>query len=896
MAKLNRKNSGGGQIKQRLVNRQSNTKLNVERKYFSTRPTVLLAGLIALVLCAVLTAHWPALSARATCFDDPQYLTNNLLVQNPSWTSAWRFLTEVLDPSTVEGYYQPLAMISLMLDYAMGGRIDNLTPFHVTSLSLHVINTLLVIVLLYMLFGKVWPAAMVGLLFGVHPLTVEPIPWVGERKTLLAAFFTLWSLIIYVRFTRKRNWRLYAGCLVMYVLALMSKPTATPLPALLLLLDFWPLRRLSKRSVIEKLPLFVVGGISAIITYISQSRSMAGVALPAKFGLEPVILVFCHNIIFYLYKFIWPVNLSAHYAFPEPLALSDPMLLAGVIGTCILIPLLVISLRWTRAALTGWLFFFVAILPTMQIISFTNVIACDKFAYLPSVGLLMVLTAFLGWLCRADKPVVRHVIAVIIILILAGAETVVTRRYLVHWRDTLSFHEHMLTIAPNAAPLHNNLANALHSQGRFEEAISHYYQALHIGSKPARPLNNLGKAFWMEGKLDEAVSYFRQALKIEPNDATVNYNLGGVLSEQGKLDEAIVHYKQALRTKPDFVEAHRSLGQALLAQGKSDEAADHFRQVLRTTPDDTKVRYNLGVVLSGQGRLDEAVSHFHRVLRTDPNHVGAHNNLAITLRAQGKLDEAVEHFRQALQIEPHHPDLHSNLALALASQDKLEEAISHYQQALQLKPDSVIAHSNLGKVLLNQDRLDEAIGHFRQALQIKPDYAEVHYNLGYALAQQGNLDEAIKHYTEALQIKPDFALAHYNLALVLTNNGQIDKAIIHLKETLQLTPDWVIPMNTLAWLLATQKETEFYNPEEATRLAERSCELTNYQDPSLLDTLAAAYAAAGKFSQAIETAEKALQLAESSEQKELTKKIQNRLILYKASRPYVEPLPKVSSD
>ena len=289
----------------------------------------------------VLAAHWPSLSSTAFSLDDDQYLFENQLVQNPGWESARRFLCEVLYPSTVRGYYQPLAMLSLMADYALGGRYNNLLPFHRTSLALHMAITALVIVVLYLLFGRVWIAAGVGLLFGLHPMTVEPIAWVSDRKTLLAAFFALWCLILYVRFTHKNDWRFYVGCILMYVLALMSKPTSLPLPVLMLLMDYWPLRRFKRQAVLEKLPFFVVGAISVGITYISQSRAGPAV-LAGGYGLQRMPLMFCHNIIFYLSKIVCPTNLSSYYAFPQPLSLSDTMVLIGVIGTCILIPLLVI--------------------------------------------------------------------------------------------------------------------------------------------------------------------------------------------------------------------------------------------------------------------------------------------------------------------------------------------------------------------------------------------------------------------------------------------------------------------------------------------------------------------------------------------------------------------------
>jgi len=819
----------------------------------STSNFGLLAVLLIVVCVVVLAVHWPALSAQALSFDDSQYLTKNLLVQNPSWTSARRFLTEVLEPSTVGGYYQPLTMISLMFDYALDGRPDNLHSFHRTSLTLHVVNTALVIVLLYLLFGQAWVAAAVGLLFGLHPMTVEPIPWVGERKTLLAAFFALWCLILYVRYARKPNRSLYIGCLVMYMLALMSKPTSTPLPLLMLLMDYWPLRRWKWTTVLEKLPFFVVGGISAIITYISQS-STAGAVVAGGYGLERIPLVLCHNIIFYLHQIIWPVNLSSHYAFPRPLGLSDTMVLAGVIGTCILVPLLVISLRWTRAALAGWLFFFVAIFPTIQILRFSNVIAADKFAYLPSVGLLMVVASLLGWFCgtgSAGKPMARRMAVAMTVLVLASAEAVATRLYLVHWRDTVGLYKRMLTITPNAIPLLNNLGNVLQSQG----------------------------------KLDEAMGHYRHALQIKPHDADVHNNLGNALQVQGELDEAIRHYRQALRVKPDHVDVLSNLATAFSVLGKLDEAISYFRQALRIAPNSTKAHYNLANMLKEQDKLDEAINHYHQALQVKPDYVEAHNNLGIALQLQGKFDEAINHYRQALKLNPSYVESYYNMGITLRAQGRPDQAIICYRQALQLKPYHVEAHSNLGYTLSAQGKFAEAIKHFRQALQVKPDFAEVHYNLGLALKSQGKLDDAIKHLRQALQVKPDLAEAHNNLALVLTMTGQLDKALEHFREAVRLKPDYLEPLNRMARILAMHPDPKLRDPGQSIEIAKRAADLTGYQDAAILETLAAAYASAGQFGRAVITAEAALKLASATQANELADHIRKKIEIYRQAKP-----------
>ncbi|MCK4753310.1 MAG: tetratricopeptide repeat protein [Planctomycetes bacterium] len=694
--------------------------------HITNRRLLILAGLIAAVLCCVLITYWPVLSAEAISFDDERYLVINPLVQNPSWSSTKHFFTEVFEPSTVPGYYQPLAMVSLMLDYAMGGRPDNLMPFHITSLCLHLINTSLVIVFLYMLFGKIWTAVIAGLLFGLHPLTVEPIPWVAERKTLLATFFALWCLIIYIRYSYKRNLLLYLGCVATFVLSLMSKPTTTLLPFLLLLLDFWPLRRLNKRTLIEKVPLFIVMITSAVVTIISQGRTEY-VTMPTKCSFVQNLLVFCHNIVFYLYKVIQPIKLSSYYPFPKPFVLLNPEVLTGVVGTCVLLAVLLISLRWTRALITGGLFFFVAVFPTMGVIGFTKVIARDNYIYFPFLGLLMILVWFLERLwSRISDSLIRKIIFVAFILIVAGSESIATRRYLANWKTTETLYQHMLSLSPTAA--------------------------------------------------------------------TLNYNYGCALLKDNK--------------------------------------------------------------------LDEAVNHFRRALLGNPRHVGAHNNLATTLQSQNELDEALKHFRLAAQLNPYDAEI----------------------------------QNNLGIVLRLQDKFDEAIRYFRQALQFEPDYADAHYNLGVVFELRGEFEEAAKHLTETLRIKPDYPNARTKLVIALVRHGnalirqhRFDEAIPHLNRVLQMEPNLVDVMNNLAWVLSAYKDSQFHNPERAVQISQRACELTGYKEPTLLDTLAVAYAAIGDFPNAITTAEKAANFAEAADKKQLAQEIKSRIKLYKNNQPYIEP-------
>ena len=565
--------------------------------------------LIIVVCTLVVISQWPALSTKARLFDDDQYFTMNSLVQNPSWKSAKRFFTEVLEPSTVGGYYQPVTMVSLMLDCSMGATADNLRPFRRTSLTLHVANTALVIILLYLLFGHIWVASCVGLLFGLHPMTIEPICWLSDRKTLLATFFMLWSLILYVRSTKKGDWKLYTGCIILYMLSVLSKPTSLPLPALMLLLDYWPLGRLKMRAVLEKIPLAVAGGAFAVITYISQSRTAVAV-LPDTEHLSNVAYIICHNIFFYPYKIIWPVNLSTFYGTTDTLQFSTPMVRVGVIGTCILIPLLLISLRWTRSLLTGWLFFFVALLPTLGLIGFTIVIASDKYAYLPSLGLLLILASFLRWFCSTSisrKNTIRCAIMVILVLVLGGFEAIASRRYFVHWRDTETLFKHMLTLTPKRVPLHNNLGVELTRIGKYDEAIKHIETAIELQPDFHQAYTSLGLALIAQNKLEQALVQFDKTLELNPNYIDALRGRGKVFIFQGKYNEAVVEYKKLTQMQPDNSDSFRDLGVGLILSGRGAEAIEYLERAVDLDPDSATMRFLLARAFIGLKQYDKAI-------------------------------------------------------------------------------------------------------------------------------------------------------------------------------------------------------------------------------------------------------------------------------------------------
>ncbi|MGP8198175.1 MAG: tetratricopeptide repeat protein [Limisphaerales bacterium] len=337
--------------------------------------------------------------------------------------------------------------------------------------------------------------------------------------------------------------------------------------------------------------------------------------------------------------------------------------------------------------------------------------------------------------------------------------------------------------------------------------------------------------------------------------AEARLNLGKAFEQMGRVDDAIAEYQKALRIRPDYADAQNNLGNALHLKGRLDEAISHYQEALVVKPDDAEAHNNLGNALLETGRADEAISQYQLALHFAPAFAEAHNNLATALDRKGRVDEAIVQYQDALRISPSYAEARYNLALALEQ----------------------------------KGRSDQAILQYREALQIKPDYAEAHNALGAALLQKGSVDEAISEFQNALQTMPSLAAAHYNLALALVRMGRVDEAISQYQMTLRLEPADVESQNNLAWLLATCAQASLRNGDKAVELARQANALTGGENPVILHTLAAAYAEAGRFSEAVQTAQRALQLAGAQSKTRLAGQLQSELNLYETGRPFHDP-------
>ena len=671
--------------------------------------------LIAVWLVVLTIAlYWPATRCDFINYDDGLYVTSNVHVQNGLTleNARWAFR------NGYAGNWHPVTLLSHMVDC----QIFALKPWghHLTSVLLHAANTLLVFLFLRSMTGAIWRSVLVAALFGFHPLHVESVAWVAERKDVLSACFGFLALLFYARYAqgqiekdgeRKRGVfsslfstftsGSYWLAFVFYLLGLMSKPMLVTWPFVMLLLDYWPLERFQPsralRLVVEKIPFFALAAVASVVTFMVQKHEgavAAGENLPLGARSGNALISYCR----YLGKLFWPTDLAVFYPHPGYWPMEQVLLAGGLIlGISVL---LFVKRRRYPFLLMGWLWYCGTLVPVIGLVQVGGQAMADRYTYIPSLGVLILAIWGAYELTRRWR---YHVIA----LSVAGSAAIVlclalTRQQLGYWKDSETLFRHALEVTEN-----NHIAH-----------------------------NNLGTALDKKGQIDEAISQFQEAIRLKPDYAEAHNNLGIALDKKGQTDEAISQFQEAIRLKPDYAEAHNNLGNALDKKGQSDEAISQFQEAIRLKPDDASAYYNLGTALDKKGQSDEAISQFQEAIRLKPDYAEAHDNLGVALGRKGQTDEAISQFQEAIRLKPDDASAYYNLGTALDKKGQTDEAISQFQEAIRLKPDYAEAHSNLGVALGRKGQTDEAISQFQEAIRLKPDYAEAHNNLARALGMK----------------------------------------------------------------------------------------------------------------------------------------------------------------
>jgi protein O-mannosyl-transferase len=663
-------------------------------------PAWLIGALLALVTVAL---YWPATRCDFVNFDDGVYVSQNLHVQSGlTWPGIqWAF-------SNLEaGFWHPLTWLSLMADCQLYGL--RAWGHHLTSVLLHVANTVLLFLVLRRLTGATWRSAFVAGLFGWHPLHVESVAWVSERKDVLSTLFLLLTMLMYVRYVAEagagdrelagqsngegpsprksgdlrgsepspgatRHWaRYYILALVCFMCGLMSKPMVVTLPLMLLVLDWWPLGRLHldapgprlkqvRPLIWEKVPFLAAAFIFGVVT-VYAGRGVNDLVAAIRFPLADRVQNAVLSYAVYLKQTFWPADLAVFYPYPAtfPIWLTVG---AGVLGLLLSVLLLCAPRRRPYLAV-GWIWYVVTLLPVIGLIQVGGFSRADRFTYVSLIGVFLALTWGGYELARRwrHQVLASSVVGGAVMVLCLG----LTRQQIGYWNDSEALLRHALEATHNNYLAHNNLGGALDEKGQTDEAIRQYQEAVRISPGYADAYNNLGVALDKQGQTDEAIRQIQEAIRLKPGGAGAYCNLGVIRLRKGQMDEAIVQFQEAIRLKPDYAEAHCNLGIALGRKGRMDDAIYQFQEAARLKPDYAEAHYNIGLALGIKGQMEEAIRQFEATLSVKPDYPEARNYLGTIFRHQGRTGEAIDQFQEALRLKPDYAEARKNLEALLAS-------------------------------------------------------------------------------------------------------------------------------------------------------------------------------------------------------------------------------------
>jgi protein O-mannosyl-transferase len=879
-----------------------------------TRERLIVAINCVALVVLVWVAFGQAIHYGFVNFDDDVYVYKNEKVTGGlTRTGVYWAFTHVHSSN-----WHPITWLSHMLDCQFYGL--NAGGHHATNILIHALTCVLLFLLLRRMTGFLWRSLFVAVVFAVHPLRVESVAWIAERKDVLSGLFFVITIAVYFWYAR-RAWSLgrYLLVALMYSLAILSKPMVVTLPFVLLLLDYWPLNRsmtpenrlIPWRCILDKVPLLALSAAMCVVTVLAQHEAVSPLPLTLRLSNAAV------SSIVYLRQMFFPSGLVVLYPFPEH---GFPRAEIFSVG-CLLIAISAVVFLVRRNypwLLVGWLWYLGMLVPVIGILQVGAQAHADRYTYLPQIGLCIALTWSVAELAGRWRPhnMMLSSVAVVVVIMLV----VCAHKQTAYWQNSRTLWTHTMALTSDNIVAQNNLGNALLDEGKVDEAIPHFKEARRIKPEDAKAAFNLGNALIQKGELTEGIANLSQALQLKPDYAEAHINLGSALLKTGRVDDAAGHFQKALQLEPAQPSAWNDLGyarlqqgavekatacfqkamqldpmqpvtpdniaNALMQQGKVDEAIGYYQKALQLKPEFAEAEYNLGTALVQKNNLNDAIVHFRQALRLKPDYANAAYNIGIALFHQDKTDEAAAFFQKAIQINPDYAEAHYNLGNALIRQGKIDDGVTQFRKALQIEPGQLTTRNNLGYVLLQSGKVDEAIDEFQQVLQTQPDNANAHFNLGNALLQKGNADDAMEHFQQALRREPGFAEAHYSLGTALLQKGRETEALTQFQQAIQFKPDYSEALNDLAWELATAPLPSARDGNKAVEFAQRADQLSGSKDLDILDTVAAAYAEAHRFAEAVRTAQQAINFARSSGQKDRLAQLSSELALYEAGKPF----------
>lgn len=599
-----------------------------------------LRSLVLVSMClviAILVVYGQVIHFEFVGYDDEVYVTDNRHVQTGLTLNGilWAFTTYHA------GNWHPLTWLSHMLDCEIFGL--NPAGHHLTNLLLHLGNTLLLFLVLEQMTGAMGRSAVVAALFALHPLHVESVAWVAERKDVLSAFFGMLALLAYRCYIKRPHLFNYLLITLFLSLGLMAKPMLVTFPFILLLLDFWPLGRWqydpdrlqegekhtgpaghsNLQLIWEKVPLLIPVVISSVLTFVAEHHE-GTIGSLASFSLKARITNAFFSYASYLVKTVWPLHLSVFYPHPADALPLWPSLGAAVVVAGVSFWVIRVSKEYPYVCV-GWFWYLGTLVPVIGLVQIGEQAMADRYTYIPLIGIFFIMVwggadLFKSWHFR------KIIIAVFTAIILPVLATL-TFFQAGHWENAVALFQHAVRMDNNNSMAHNNLGAAFAFSGKLDQAIFHYKEALKVHPYHLVAILNLGKALVDTGKDDEAAYYYQKALRIDPNNVDAHNALAVMLTARGKLDEAVWHCTEALRINSESPDTHFNFGNLLMKQGRINEAGLHFAEAIKINADYAKGYHAIGVVLARQGKLKQALIFFSKALQLDPNHLQARKDL-----------------------------------------------------------------------------------------------------------------------------------------------------------------------------------------------------------------------------------------------------------------------------
>lgn len=700
-------------------------------------------------------------------FDDTPYLTKNAYVQQGLTIDGikWAFSFQEKDGS----YWHPLTWLSHMADISLFGYRPGF--HHLVNIFWHIANTCLLFFVLHRNTRMFWPSALVASLFAVHPLNVESVAWIAERKNLLSTFFWLLSIALYIYYTKRPSILRYIFIVCIFAMGLLAKPMLVTLPFVFLLVDFWPLQRISlgvtktkvkqigfvrvARQIApyfsEKIPFFLIAILVSYFVTESLNEYHNTISF-TRVSLSLRIYNIIVSYALYIIKLFWPADLAVFYPFPK--SISVPQLISALLFLGGISFIIFHTFKEKKFMSVGWLWFLGTLTPVSGLIMVGLWPSlADRWAYIPFIGLFIIISWSINDFVNRLKYMHTWFVSVVIFIIFAFGT--VSWHQVHKWRDNVALYSQAVSVTSDNYVLHSNLGFALTDKGRQEEAIHHLRRSLEIEPKHTDALNSLAHVLAEKGQFDEALDLYYKAIELNPYYFTARRNLVSLLFELGRNEEAMCVYAEGNKLKPNAFTATNNNRDYISLDHKNNKVVENYSKYLEVYPDDVDIHFNIANELSKQGKTEESIKHYKQALALDSNHFKSHNNLALLYDQLGHNESAITHFERALIIDPMNAELHYNIANSLAKVGRMNEAEKHFQNALEINPTLVSAHNNLGILLAQINKTEQAIIHFKKVLAIDPSSIDGYINIGVLLFNLGRREEALSYLEEAVKISPE---------------------------------------------------------------------------------------------------------------------------------------------